>query len=80
MCNNNNILYSSQQGIKAVDRLHNEEHISIILSHETHAQTLLDIRLLSLNLHTLTANPKFPEIKLSLSNQNVKILKLNKNH
>ena len=32
--NNNNILYSSQQEIKAV-----EEHISIILSHETHAYT-----------------------------------------
>ena len=37
--NNNNILYSSQQEIKDVVRSHNEEHISIILSHETHAHT-----------------------------------------
>ena len=35
--NNNNILYSSPQEIKTVIQLHNEEHISIILSHETHA-------------------------------------------
>jgi len=35
--NNNNILYSSQQEIKAVVRSHNEEHISISLSHETHS-------------------------------------------
>ena len=49
--NNNNILYSSQREIKAVVRSHNQEHISIILSHETHAHTrtytLLDIRPLS---------------------------------
>ena len=31
--NNNNMLYSSQREIKAVARSHNEEHISIILSH-----------------------------------------------
>ena len=31
--NNNNILYSSQCEIKAVVRSHNEEHISVILSH-----------------------------------------------
>ena len=37
--NNNNILYSSQREIKAVVRSHNEEHLSIILSHETHAHT-----------------------------------------
>ena len=37
--NNNNILYSSQREIKAVVRPHNEEHISVILSHETHAHT-----------------------------------------
>ena len=37
--NNNNILYSSQREIKAVVHSHNEEHISIILSHETHAHT-----------------------------------------
>ena len=37
--NNNNILYSSQRKIKAVVRSHNKEHISIILSHETHAHT-----------------------------------------
>ena len=38
--NNKNILYSSQREIKAVVRSHNEEHhISIILSHETHAHT-----------------------------------------
>ena len=30
---NNNILYSSQREIKAVVRSHNEEYISIILSH-----------------------------------------------
>ena len=75
--NNNSILYSSQREIKAVIRSHNEEHISIILSHETRTYTflLLDIRPLSLNLHTLTANPKLPGIMLSLSNQNVKTLK-----
>ena len=37
--NNNNILYSSQPEIKAVVRSHNEERISIILRHETHAHT-----------------------------------------
>ena len=37
--NNNNILYSFQLEIKAVVRSHNEEHVSIILSHETHAHT-----------------------------------------
>ena len=37
--NNNNVLYSAQREIKAVVRSHNEEHISIILSHETHAHT-----------------------------------------
>ena len=36
---NNNILYSSQREIKAVIRSHNKEHISIILSHETHQHT-----------------------------------------
>ena len=78
---NNNILYSSQREIKAVVRWHNEERISVILSHETHAYTLLllDIRPLSLNLHTLIANPKLPGILLSLSDQNVTTLKLNKN-
>ena len=49
--NSNNILYSSQREIKAVVRWHNEEHISIILCHETRTYTLLDIRSLSLNLH-----------------------------
>ena len=39
LCNNNNILYSSHEEIKAVIRSHNEEHISVILSHETHAHT-----------------------------------------
>ena len=77
---NNDILYSSQREFKAVVRSHNEEHISIILSQETRTYTLLDIRPLSLNLHTLIANPKLPEIMLSLSNQNEKTLKLNKNH
>ena len=37
--NNNNILYSSMREIKAVVRSYNEEHISVILSHETHAHT-----------------------------------------
>ena len=37
--NNNNIFDSSQWKIKAVIRSHNEEHISVILSHETHAHT-----------------------------------------
>ena len=37
--NNNSILYLSQQEIKAVVRSHNEEHLSIILSHKTHAHT-----------------------------------------
>ena len=39
--NNNNILYLSQREIKAVVRSHNKEHISIILSHETHAHNTL---------------------------------------
>ena len=39
MNNDNNILYSSQCEIKAAVRSHNKEHISIILSHETHAHT-----------------------------------------
>ena len=65
--NNNNILYLSQREIKAVVRSHNEEHI-------------LDIRPLSLNLHILISNSKFPGIMFSLSNQNVKTLRLNKNH
>ena len=72
--NNNNILYSSQLEIKAVIRSHNEEHISIILSHETHAHTHFLTYALSLNLHTLIANPELPGIMLSLSNQNVKTL------
>ena len=38
--NNNNILDSPQWEIKAVVRLHNKEHISIILSHEPQAHTL----------------------------------------
>ena len=33
------MLYSFEREIKAVVRSHNEEHISIILSHETHAHT-----------------------------------------
>jgi len=37
--NNKNNLHSPQREIKAVVRSHNEEHISIILSHETHAHT-----------------------------------------
>ena len=80
--NNNNILYSSQREIKDVVRSHNEEHISIILSSlNTRTYTLLDIRPLFLSLHTLIANPNFPGIMLSVSNQNVKTLKLNlKNH
>ena len=78
--NNNDILYSSQREIKAVVRSHNEERISVILSRETRMYTLLDICPLSLNLNTLTANPKLAGIMLSLSNRNVKTLKLNKNH
>ena len=62
--NNNNILYSSQREIKAVVRSHNEEHVSIILSHETRTYTLLDICPFSLNLHTLIANPKLPGVML----------------
>ena len=37
--NKNNILYSSLREIKAVVRSDNEGHISIILSHQTHAHT-----------------------------------------
>ena len=37
--NSNIIFYSSQQEIKAVIQSHNEEHIPIILSHETPAHT-----------------------------------------
>ena len=77
--NNNSILYSSLREIKAVVRSHNEEHNNS-KSLNTCTYTLLDICPLSLNLHTLIANPKFPGIMLSLSNQNVKTLKLNKNH
>ena len=80
-CNNNNILYSSQREIKAVVRSHNEKtYLSNSKSLNTRTYTLLDIRPLFLSLHTLKANPKFPGIMLSLSNQNVKTLKLNKNH
>ena len=39
--NNNNILYSTQQEIKAVVQSHIEDNMSIILSHETHAQFIL---------------------------------------
>ena len=71
--NNNNILYSSLREIKAVVRSHNEElYLNSSNSLNTRTYTLLVIRPLSLNLHTLTANPKFPGIMLSLSNQNVK--------
>ena len=48
--NNNNILDSSQRDIKAVVRSHNEEHISIILSHETHS-----------HIHTLRYAPPFSQ-------------------
>ena len=51
--NNTNILYSSQREIKAVVRLHNEEHISMILSPETHHMHTLRHTPLSLNLHKL---------------------------
>ena len=47
--NDNNILYSSQQEIKAVIWSHNKEQISIILSHETHTHS--DIHILTLR-HT----------------------------
>ena len=57
--NSNNILYSSQREIKAVVRSHNEEHVSIIQSHETHAHTRSwTYAPVSLNLRTLIANPK----------------------
>ena len=42
--NNKNIPYLSQREIKAVVRSHNEEHISIILSHETLAHTHSTLR------------------------------------
>ena len=48
--NNNNTLDSSQRDIKAVVRSHNEEHISIILSHETHT-----------HIHTLKHTPPFSQ-------------------
>ena len=50
----------------------------------TRTYTLLDIRPLSLNLHTLMLGYSKPKITwnnaFSVSNQNVKTLKLNKNH
>ena len=46
-------------------------------SWNTRTYTLLDIRPLFLNLHTLIANPKLPGIMLPLSTQNFKTLKLN---
>ena len=50
----------------------------------TRTYTLLDIRPLSLNLHTLILSNSKPKITwnnaFSVSNQNVKTLKLNKNH
>ena len=42
---NNNTLYSSQWEIKAVVRSHNEEHISVILSHVHSLHVLLSLRL-----------------------------------
>ena len=63
--NNNNVLYESQWEIKAIIRSHNEEHNNST-SRTTRTYTLLDIRPLSLALHTLIANPKLPGIMLSL--------------
>ena len=83
--NNNNILYSSQQETEAVIQSHNEEHISIILSHGTHAHvyTLLLLDICPLFSQSAFTNSK-PKIAwhnaFSVSNQNVKTLKLNKNH
>ena len=59
--------------IKAVVQSHREEHNNS-KSLNTCTYTLLDIRPLSLNLHTLIANLKFPGIMVSPSNQNVKTL------
>ena len=55
--NNNNLFYSSQWEIKAVIQLHNKS-LNNSKSLNTRTYTLLDIRSLSLNLHTLTANQK----------------------
>ena len=70
---NNNILYSSQWEIKAVVRSNNE-HITYVnnsKSWTTRTYTLLDIRLLSLNLHTLIlSNSKFSIIKY-ISDNNI---------
>ena len=54
--------------IKAVVQSHREEHNNS-KSLNTCTYTLLDIRPLSLNLHTLIENAKLPEIMLSLSKQ-----------
>ena len=49
-----------------------------------YSHILLDIHPLSLNLHTLIPSYSKPKITLnnafSVSNQNIKTLKLNKNH
>ena len=60
--NNNDILYSSQREIKAVVRSHNEEHISIILSHETHTHTHSYT-----HIHTLRHTPPFSQSAYSNS-------------
>ena len=68
--NNNNILYSSLREIKAVVRSHNEEHISIILNHETLSHTPPFFQSAYTN-----SKPKISWNMLLLSNQNVKTLK-----
>ena len=76
---NNKLFYSSLREIKAVVRSHNEEHNNS-KSWTTRTYTLLDIRPLSLNLHTLLLSYSKPKIiwnnAFSVSDQNVKTLKL----
>ena len=65
--NNNNRLYSSQWEIKACPSIaQRKTYLNNYKSWTTRTYTLLGTRPLSLNLHTLIANPKLPGIMLSL--------------
>ena len=59
--NNNNRLYSSQREIKAVVRSHNEEHISIILNRELHAQN----QLAELSQHSATHHKHTRQVNIA---------------
>ena len=73
------ILYSSQWEIKAVIRSHNEEHFSVILSHEahTHIHTLRHTPTCSQSAYS-NSKPKMTWNNAFSVKTPVKTLKLNK--